>query len=1048
MNVLPEVKYLGNGPFSLGICAMANKVSGIPMQNILKLLSQTGDFTIIIFQESMILEVDCIFWPRVDCLIAFHSNGFPLQKVINYVKLFKPVVMNDIKKQKEMRSRVEIYKVLDKWRIPRPESTVIDHKEVERLKEYDESIFVESQDYIIYRGIRINKPFIEKPIEADRHDNWIYYPQNSGGGCKKLFRKIGDRSSEYDSTLWQVRKNGTFIYEKFIPTFGTDIKVYTVGPMFAHAEARKSPCLDGKVQRTLEGKEVRYAVLLSHEEKIIAHQIVRAFKQTVCGFDILRTTNNRSVVCDVNGWSFVKGNTKYYNDCAHITRIIFLKRLQKKYNFVLRPSKVALDNHDFPKVSTVSQLNRENINKYKDRQIKEMSNEELSTVIVVMRHGDRKPKLKLKFESSHPLILAFQINNSSTKRLKSPEELSLLLSRNSTILEYFFMKLEDPMDNIDFNECRSIMKTIHSHSRLRLFLEQGEGFSGVNRKVQLKPIEWKNNVKLKHVTKVLVIAKWGGDLTNVGREQAEQMGRRLRATLYPGDSEGLLRLHSTFRHDFKIYSSDEGRCQLTSAAFTKGFLDLEGDLTPILVQLVIRDSYAHHLLDDPTSMPDRKICKDMIEYLLNVDQVITDKVIDKLWEEKVGKCCIYKELTFGKHSQNLQTLSKSVKEALIGCGNPLDRLKTLYQIMCSLVTHMKDIQIHNHEDSKFSRVSSKVSGGSLLKNQNKYISPWSDIKYRWKQLTISFYNQETNRYATNKIPDIFDNVTYDLNNLHSYVDSNIKQLLIKIHDIVRPLKKFVSKSQYGLTSLQKVAIGKGIVYDLLDKLRHDIKYSYLRNLANINTIKKSPMYCTVYTGSQIDSYDNTINLSSVQNYSTEKLTQVHDEEHIRLKEEEASAFGIKSPWRIVRSRFYVTSASHIQSLVNIILATENKVNEKLYMADNTKTLCSLDLNYLSHIVFRVWECRSTPKLDHCRYRLEIYISNGIKSELQVGSMTINENISLDSSNEYSTQSLSLNGPINQLIKHEIGPLVKISSNNLHIRDFEQLIENVLQLDSS
>ena len=208
------------------------------------------------------------------------------------------------------------------------------------------------------------------------------------------------------------------------------------------------------------------------------------------------------------------------------------------------------------------------------------------------------------------------------------------------------------------------------------------------------------------------------------------------------------------------------------------------------------------------------------------------------------------------------------------------------------------------------------------------------------------------------------------------------------------------------------------------------------------------MYCTVYTGSQIDSYDNTINLSSVQNYSTEKLTQVHDEEHIRLKEEEASAFGIKSPWRIVRSRFYVTSASHIQSLVNIILATENKVNEKLYMGDNTKTLCSFDLNYLSHIVFRVWECRSTPKLDHSRYRLEIYISNGIKSELQVGSMTINENISLDSSNEYSTQSLSLNGPINQLIKHEIGPLVKISSNNLHIRVFEQLIENVLQLGSS
>jgi len=49
---------------------------------------------------------------------------------------------------------------------------------------------------------------------------------------------------------------------------------------------------------------------------------------------------------------------------------------------------------------------------------------------------------------------------------------------------------------------------------------------------------------------------------------------------------GLLRLHSTFRHDLKIYASDEGRVQMTAAAFAKGLLALEGELTPILVQMV------------------------------------------------------------------------------------------------------------------------------------------------------------------------------------------------------------------------------------------------------------------------------------------------------------------------------------------------------------------------------------------------------------------------------------------------------------------------------
>lgn len=68
----------------------------------------------------------------------------------------------------------------------------------------------------------------------------------------------------------------------------------------------------------------------------MAYQIVGAFKQTVCGFDILRTTNGQSIVCDVNGWSFVKGNVKYYNDCAHIIRILFLNRLQEKFHFIPR----------------------------------------------------------------------------------------------------------------------------------------------------------------------------------------------------------------------------------------------------------------------------------------------------------------------------------------------------------------------------------------------------------------------------------------------------------------------------------------------------------------------------------------------------------------------------------------------------------------------------------------------------------------------------------------------------------------------------------------
>ena len=63
-------------------------------------------------------------------------------------------------------------------------------------------------------------------------------------------------------------------------------------------------------------------------------------------------------------------------------------------------------------------------------------------------------------------------------------------------------------------------------------------------------------------TECQFIMKWGGELTPLGVSQSETLGARARYALYPGEEDGVLRLHASYRHDLKIYASDEGRVQV------------------------------------------------------------------------------------------------------------------------------------------------------------------------------------------------------------------------------------------------------------------------------------------------------------------------------------------------------------------------------------------------------------------------------------------------------------------------------------------------------
>ncbi|XP_069887094.1 inositol hexakisphosphate and diphosphoinositol-pentakisphosphate kinase 2 isoform X11 [Dipodomys merriami] len=746
----------------VGICSMAKKSKSKPMKEILERISLFKYITVVVFEEEVILNEPVENWPLCDCLISFHSKGFPLDKAVAYAKLRNPFVINDLNMQYLIQDRREVYSILQAEGILLPRYAIL-NRDPNNPKECN---LIEGEDHVEVNGEVFQKPFVEKPVSAEDHNVYIYYPTSAGGGSQRLFRKIGSRSSVY-SPESNVRKTGSYIYEEFMPTDGTDVKVYTVGPDYAHAEARKSPALDGKVERDSEGKEVRYPVILNAREKLIAWKVCLAFKQTVCGFDLLRA-NGQSYVCDVNGFSFVKNSMKYYDDCAKILGNIVMRELAPQFHI---PWSIPLEAEDIPIVPTTSGTMME-----------------LRCVIAVIRHGDRTPKQKMKMEVRHQKFFdLFEKCNgykSGKLKLKKPKQLQEVLD----IARQLLMELGQNNDS-------EIEENKPKLEQLKTVLEMYGHFSGINRKVQLTYLPHgcpktssEEEDSRREQPSLLLVLKWGGELTPAGRVQAEELGRAFRC-MYPGGQGdyagfpgcGLLRLHSTYRHDLKIYASDEGRVQMTAAAFAKGLLALEGELTPILVQMV-KSANMNGLLDsdsDSLSSCQQRV-KARLHEILQKDRDFTAEDYEKLTPS--GSISLIKSMHLIK--------------------NPVKTCDKVYSLVQSLTSQIR----HRMEDPKSSDI-------------QLYHSETLELMLRrWSKLEKDF-KTKNGRYDISKIPDIYDCIKYDVQHNGSLKLENTMEL----YRLSKALADIVIPQEYGITKAEKLEIAKGYCTPLVRKIRSDLQ---------------------------------------------------------------------------------------------------------------------------------------------------------------------------------------------------------------------------------
>lgn len=335
-------------------------------------------------------------------------------------------------------------------------------------------------------------------------------------------------------------------------------------------------------------------------------------------------------------------------------------------------------------------------------------------------------------------------------------------------------------------------------------------FSGINRKVQLTYLANRQpkassgeEDSQKEGPSLLLVLKWGGELTPAGRVQAEELGRAFRC-MYPGGQGdyagfpgcGLLRLHSTYRHDLKIYASDEGRVQMTAAAFAKGLLALEGELTPILVQMV-KSANMNGLLDsDSDSLTD---CQQRVKARLH---------------EIMQKNRDFSEEDYHKLAP---TGSPSLVNSMEVIVNPVSICDQVYTLIQSLTSQI----CKRLEDPKSA-------------NLQLYHSETLELMLqRWSKLERDF-RMKNGRYDISKIPDIYDCVKYDTQHNSSL---GLEDML-ELFRLSRALANIIIPQEYGLTKAEKLDIASAYCLPLMKKIQLDLQRTHEDEAVN----KLHPLY--------------------------------------------------------------------------------------------------------------------------------------------------------------------------------------------------------------
>lgn len=842
----------------------------------------------IVWLDESILFYDEVFhtFPVCNVIWTLYSPDLPLAKVAIYVDRCQCLELNSVEGLLALRDRRKMFRILVEQGIPVPQHVECNRDDAEpAVEEFD--------DHIIVEGEKISKPFLEKPADADNHEVYIYYPRSAGGGKIKL-----DKNSAVFDERGRIRRNGSFLYEKFIPSEGFETRLFVLASVvnekdtaYIYAEAKTSvPATaneDGK--RVIRfGGGLGNSVLALAEEKLVCPKIAMAFGQTTFKVDILRSQTAESAenffVYDVSvkGGALKNRGATYFDEVAHALYADMASRLSLR-GFLL-PSERRSSLATAPQMSDSPQEDSEDM---VERQPAESSAtgtgmttspyEELMCVWSLVRHGDRTPKrkLKLQFPCEDPFTAGWLLgwlqggeiqetlkkfvqerrDSSKVAELRSTQQLQRLLH----ILKQFDKRKEvNSTENESDEKESSFWSTppgpLDSLVRSAIgVLEFAFSATTENQQYPHAKVDVLAN-------RIQVNLKWGGELSLVGKEQAFVLGERFRRDNFP--FEDAAQLHATLRHDVKVYSSSEPRCRQTAGSFTKGFLSLTGPLPQIIVSFVRNDGLGR-LTDAPFSQS--PVYEEIKLSVMNLVQTPTDLVTMPDCYLRAAESLTGIEKEFGSVGDAVMNIIRKI-EALIAA-----------------LQRQVELQLSNMEASSL-------------------------MALRWVDVLAEL---QKNHGA---VSHCFDAAIYDVRHNAPFLkdDPDIMEILVAIKTVTGRMREFLSPYEFGRTSKEKATVAAHYVSPLIQKLRWDLR------------------------------------LASGLPLGDEK-DALHKHNDL---------YGSPSGWRPIRTRLYFAHNSHMQTVVNVLRFGAEEFKKDV--ANCIRFPADLDvLGYCSYVTIKLFRSADT-----------------------------------------------------------------------------------------